>query len=173
MFIDLLIHAIVSKKTLSDTMSLLKKNFDVVPNTEFNTQMIEMIASEEITLQLLDNDFALGIWVYLLPTYRIHLNDNTSKTTSVSINLEVFKGLLKCQELKADTWNTRLSRARNQINSLLPKGTIMVTKVINDDISLMFMTADNLEDAHKLVIEHFEGVSTIDKLLASFGVLSV
>ena len=153
---------------------LLKESFSTIPNTEFNTQMIEMIALEDKTLKLLDNDFNLSVWAYLLPTYRIHTQiDEPNKTTIERVRMLKLKASLGCSELKADAWNTRISRARNAINNVLPKGTILVTKPDGDDLLLMFMSAHTLDEAHKLVTQHFEGVPTIDKLLASFGVFSV
>lgn len=135
--------------------------------------MIEMIATEDKTLKLMDNDFILSVWAYLLPTYRLHTSSEAPNVkTTQDVDVHDLKRILRCEDIKHDTWNTRLSRARSSINEVLPKGTILSTKVEGNKLTFMFMTADSLEEAHKMIVESFESMPTIDKLLASFGLLT-
>lgn len=171
---DILVHAIANRLSLEDTYKVLKSKFN--SNTEVNIDIIKRISELIETLALVDNDKAISLWARLLPTYREHLtNPSSNKITSCVLSYtDISKSLYPESyehflSKKAHIRST-LSRTKMYINKALPKGTILASITNKDDTEFTFISADNKQDAHKLLVQSGNtGLSIIDKLIASMG----
>lgn len=61
-----------------------------------------------------------------------------------------------------------LSRTKAYINKYLPKGTLLMSTTSKEDVTFTFVTADNKQSAHAILVSTgVTGLNTIDKLVAT------
>lgn len=169
LFNDLILHALVNKMSLEDTIEVLRSAF--TQESTVDVDIIERVAQNKETVLLLDNDKPLALWARLLPTYREHLSVNEdNKYTQVSLPYELVRDMLCYGTSSSVAYKNQISKARSTINNKLPKGTILTSNVLGDTIVFSFITATIKEQAHKILVQTGNnGLHTIDKHISALG----
>lgn len=171
LFNDLILHALVNKLSLDDTINVLKSVF--TQENVLDTDIIQRVAQNRETVLLLDNDKPLALWARLLPAYREHINNtDTDKYTQITLPSEDVKNILCYGTNSSVAYKNQISKARITINNKLPKGTILTSNSVGDSIVFSFITATSKEQAHKMLVQTGNnGLHTIDKHISALGLI--
>lgn len=169
LFNDLILHALVNKMSLEDTVNVLKSAFQ--QGYTIDLDIVKRVAQNRETIMLLDNDKPLALWARLLPAYREHLeNTEENKYSQITIASDDVKNILCYGTNSSVAYKNQISKARSIINSKLPKGTILTSNSIGDNIIFSFITATSKEQAHKILVQTgSNGLHTIDKHISALG----
>lgn len=169
LFNDLILHALVNKMSLEDTVNVLKSAFQ--QGYTIDLDIVKRVAQNRETIMLLDNDKPLALWARLLPAYREHLeNTEENRYSQITIASDDVKNILCYGTNSSVAYKNQISKARSIINSKLPKGTILTSNSIGDNIIFSFITATSKEQAHKILVQTgSNGLHTIDKHISALG----
>lgn len=122
---------------------------------------------------MIENDKAISLWARLLPTYKDHLNNKEcTKSTQTTIQVSTLLSILypDAEVNSKSIARSALSRTKSYINKCLPKGTILTSVTSKEEVEFTFITSDDKNLAHKLLVKlGCTSLQSIDKLLAQMG----